>query len=62
MTWSIEKVENVAGKAFGNFIDPFLEHSNIKLEDFDQRTEHKISGFESEKEDQTLLRELKKNK
>ena len=59
LTWSIEKEENVAGEAFSNFADPLLEHSNIKLEDFDQRTEHKISGFEPEKEDQTLLRDLK---
>ena len=52
LTCSIEKEENVAGEAFSNFTDPLLEHSNIKLEDFDQRTEHMISGFEPKIDDQ----------
>ena len=59
MTWSIEKEENVAGEAFSNFTDPLLQHSIIKPEDFDQRTEHMISGFEPQIEDQILLRDLK---
>ena len=59
LTCSIEKEENVGGEAFSNFTDPFLQHSIIKPEDFDQRTEHMISGFEPQIEDQILLRDLK---